>query len=28
LDNILTRELSAPTAWLLRPDGGYDRPES
>ena len=28
LDDILTRELTAPTSWLLRPDGGYDRPES
>jgi len=25
LDTILTRELAAPAAWLLRPDGGYDR---
>ena len=28
LDGILTAELTAPAAWLLRPDGGYDRPES
>ncbi len=28
LDGILTAELIAPAAWLLRPDGGYDRPES
>ena len=28
LDKILTGELTAPTAWLLSPDGGYDRPES
>jgi polyphosphate kinase len=28
LDNILTRELTATNSWLLRPDGGYDRPES
>jgi polyphosphate kinase len=28
LDKILTEELRAPTAWLLSPDGGYDRPES
>jgi len=27
LDNILTQELIAPTAWLLRPDGGYDCPK-
>jgi polyphosphate kinase len=28
LDRILTQELNAPApaAWLLRPDGGYDRP--
>src|SRR6266568_3194478 len=26
LDDVLTRELSAGEAWLLRPDGGYDRP--
>jgi len=26
LDGILTGELAAPTAWLLRPDGGYDGP--
>jgi len=25
LDTILTTELTAPAAWLLRPDGGYDR---
>ena len=25
LDNLLTRELTASEAWLLRPDGGYDR---
>ena len=24
LDRILTQELNTPTAWLLRPDGGYD----
>jgi polyphosphate kinase len=30
LDTILTGQLAAPppSAWLLRPDGGYDRPES
>jgi polyphosphate kinase len=28
LDKILTGELAARSAWLLRPDGGYDRPES
>jgi polyphosphate kinase len=28
LDKILTEELTASTTWLLRPDGGYDRPES
>jgi polyphosphate kinase len=28
LDHILTEELSTRTAWLLRPDGGYDRPEA
>jgi polyphosphate kinase len=28
LDKILTEELSAPRAWLLRPDGGYDSPET
>ena len=27
LNNILTGELAAASAWLLRPDGGYDRPE-
>ena len=27
LDNLLTTELTTPAAWLLRPDGGYDRPE-
>ena len=27
LDTILTTELAAPAAWLLRADGGYDRPE-
>ena len=26
LDRILTGQLAAPAAWLLRPDGGYDRP--
>ncbi len=26
LDDVLTRELSTGEAWLLRPDGGYDRP--
>jgi polyphosphate kinase len=25
LDNLLTRELTTAEAWLLRPDGGYDR---
>jgi polyphosphate kinase len=25
LDRILTTELAAPDAWMLRPDGGYDR---
>jgi len=28
LDHILTQELNTPTAWLLHPDGGYDRPQS
>ena len=28
LDQILTRELNTRTAWLLRPDGGYDPPEA
>ena len=28
LDTILARELTAPAAWLLRPDGGYDRTQS
>ncbi len=28
LDTILTQQLTAPAAWVLRPDGGYDHPES
>src|SRR5205809_3140315 len=28
LDSILVRELTTPAAWLLRPDGGYDRTQS
>ena len=27
LDRLLTQELADPTAWLLRSDGGYDRPK-
>ncbi len=27
LDTILTPQLTTPAAWVLRPDGGYDRPE-
>ncbi|MFN2572071.1 MAG: polyphosphate kinase 1 [Gemmatimonadales bacterium] len=28
LDTLLTQQLSTPETWLLRPDGGYDRPAS
>ncbi len=28
LDRILAGQLAAPAAWLLRPDGGYDRPKA